>query len=855
VTVTAGTKLGPYEILSPIGAGGMGEVYRARDTRLAREVAVKVLPESLASDVERLRRFEKEARSASALNHPNIVTIHDIGSESGVSYIAMELVEGATLREQLASGPLPIKKLLQIAPQVAEGLARAHEAGIVHRDLKPENVMVKKDGLVKILDFGLAKLSSTGSGSDEASQLPTMTGTQPGVVVGTVSYMSPEQASGQTVDFRSDQFALGAMLYEMSTGKRAFQRKTAIDTLGAILNDEPEPLTTVSPQAPAPLRWIVERCLAKEPRQRFASTEDLARDLTGLRDHLTEVTSGGALSVKSSARPRVTLSVPGAIGAAVAVILATLIADRWLAPRALDSDLPYFRRLNTFGRGNLLTARFAPDGRTVVYGAAWSGAPAEIFSVRTDSGESHSIGLARADVMSVSSKGELAILVRKTSPSTPDGPGTLARVSIGGGVPRELLENVVRADWAPNGDDLAVLVQLPSGKLQLQYPIGNVLAESDNWQQIRVSPKGDLVACSEEGAVVTYDRKGKRNVVLEGWNAGELAWSTRGDELIFNGGRSDRDFAVRAVSLSGRQSRILLPNPLGLDFHDVSADGRLLMESGAGRGRIAYQTSDGIGERPLGEGPSPVPTQISNDGRLLLYSQAGEGIYLQKTDGSPSLSLGDGSARGLSADGRFVLDLKNGPPRELVLIPTGAGASKKIVVEGFEPQSAWLLPDERILVSSRDKVGSPVLFAVSAEGGKPTPVRADEYADEQPVAVSPDGYHFIYATKQGRLRVGALSGGESRIVPGAPLGLNDHLVCWSADRRSLYVWQAGEIPIRVDRLELETGRRELWKRMAPQDATGVTWVNNVVIAPDGQSYAYNYHRVFVDDLYVVEGAK
>ncbi len=283
--LSPGTRLGPYEILAPLGAGGMGEVYRARDTRLAREVAIKVLPEALSSDPGRLKRFEKEAKSASALNHPNIVTIHDIGTESGVSYIAMELVDGTTLRELLASGPLPIKKLLQIAPQIAEGLARAHEAGIVHRDLKPENVMVKKDGLVKILDFGLAKLSSTGSGSDEGSQLPTMTGTQPGVVVGTVSYMSPEQASGQIVDFRSDQFSLGSMLYEMATGKRAFRKKTAIDTLAAILNEEPEPIASIAPQTPAPLRWIVERCLAKEPRQRYASTEDLARDLASVRDH------------------------------------------------------------------------------------------------------------------------------------------------------------------------------------------------------------------------------------------------------------------------------------------------------------------------------------------------------------------------------------------------------------------------------------------------------------------------------------------------------------------------------------------------------------------------------------------
>ena len=242
MTLAAGTRLGPYEILAPLGAGGMGEVYRAKDERLSREVAIKVLPSELASDAERLKRFEKEARSASALNHPNIVTIYDIGSSEGVSWIAMERVEGATLRELLAGGPLPVRRLLQIASQIAEGLAKAHEAGIVHRDLKPENVMVTKDGLVKVLDFGLAKLTSTMSGSGEGSHLPTMTGTTPGVVVGTVGYMSPEQASGEAVDFRSDQFSFGSILYEMATGKRAFQKKTAIDTLGAILNTEPEPI-------------------------------------------------------------------------------------------------------------------------------------------------------------------------------------------------------------------------------------------------------------------------------------------------------------------------------------------------------------------------------------------------------------------------------------------------------------------------------------------------------------------------------------------------------------------------------------------------------------------------------------
>src|SRR6266545_3783558 len=239
MTLAAGSRLGPYEVLSPLGAGGMGEVWRARDSRLQRDVAIKVLPGELSADAGRLKRFEKEARSASALNHPNIVTIYDIGQADSVSYIAMELVEGKTLRELLYAGLPPIRRVLAITAQVADGLARAHEAGIVHRDLKPENVMVTKDARVKVLDFGLAKLTYTGIDSGEGTNIPTETGTGAGVVLGTVGYMSPEQAGGQPVDFRSDQFSFGSILYELATGKRAFQKKTAVDTLSAILNEEP----------------------------------------------------------------------------------------------------------------------------------------------------------------------------------------------------------------------------------------------------------------------------------------------------------------------------------------------------------------------------------------------------------------------------------------------------------------------------------------------------------------------------------------------------------------------------------------------------------------------------------------
>src|SRR5215510_9103045 len=299
-----GQRLGGFEILAPLGAGGMGEVYRARDTRLGREVALKVLPESLAADRDRLARFEQEARAASALNHPNIVTIHEIGRDGETTFVAMELVDGKTLRELSVPGPMPVKKVLNIGAQVSEGLAKAHGAGIVHRDLKPENVMVSKDGFVKILDFGLAKLMETDTSG--VSALPTIAQpeTRPGTVMGTVGYMSPEQASGEPVDYRSDQFSLGSIVYEMATGNKAFQRKTGAETLVAIIREEPDPLSQAAPKAPAPVRWIVERCLAKDPEERYASTKDLARDLKSLRDHLSETSVSGGLEAAEAPRVR-----------------------------------------------------------------------------------------------------------------------------------------------------------------------------------------------------------------------------------------------------------------------------------------------------------------------------------------------------------------------------------------------------------------------------------------------------------------------------------------------------------------------------------------------------------------------
>src|SRR5262245_5891754 len=433
----------------------MGEVYRARDSRLEREVAIKVLPAELASDDLRRKRFESEVRSASSLNHPNIVTIYDVGLENGVPYMAMERVGGQTIRQILELGPLPGRRLVDLATQTAEGLAKAHEAGIVHRDLKPENVMVTKDGKVKILDFGLAKPMSAASGGDSGHALFD-TGTVPGATVGTAGYMSPEQAGGRSLDFRSDQFALGSILYEMATGKRAFHKKTWVDTMASILNEEPVPVSQVNARTLVPLVWIIERCLAKEPAGRYSATDDLARDLATLRDHV----SGGVAF--SGSFPMASTSAPASrrwlrLGGAALAILACGLAAWALLRRPNVPGPPAFRQL-TFRRGQIFSARFSPDGHTILFSAAWDGRPMETYVGRPESPESRPFGLTGAEILAVSKPGQLAVSLSRVAAGTFRRTGTLAQVPLAGAVaPRDILSDIEWADWSPNGESLAVV--------------------------------------------------------------------------------------------------------------------------------------------------------------------------------------------------------------------------------------------------------------------------------------------------------------------------------------------------------------------------------------------------------------
>ena len=533
MNLSSGTRLGQYEIVDRLGAGGMGEVYRARDTSLGREVAVKALSGELTHDRERLSRFEAEARSASALNHPNIVTIHEIGRCDEMPFIVMELVDGRTLRDILYGGALPLRRAVGLAAQLSDALARAHDAGIVHRDLKPENIMVTKDGLAKILDFGLAKVDRVerhglvGPDGDGADRTLTEE-TREGAVVGTSGYMSPEQASGQPVDFRSDQFAFGSLLYEMLTGKRAFQQPTRAETLAAIIRDEPEPISSAAPRVPTPLRWIVERCLAKPRDERYASTRDLARDLQGVRDRFSQI-EGEPASVSPAGRTRGRARFW--LSAGVALAAAALVASAYLfGSAARERGMPSFRRL-TFRDGTIWNARVAPDGQTIVYGAAWGGGPIQIYSTRAEIPESLALPLPAANVLAVSPAGEMAISLAARASGPFLTVGTLARSTLAGGGTREMLESVQAADWAADGASLCVL-RTVAGKSRIEFPIGKVVAEvpSGYFSHPRVSPRGDLVAFIEHpmrgddgGAVAIVDREGQASGPRAGMDLGARA--------------------------------------------------------------------------------------------------------------------------------------------------------------------------------------------------------------------------------------------------------------------------------------------------------------------------------------------
>src|SRR5262245_47919151 len=529
MTLPSGSRLGPYEILAPLGAGGMGEVYRARDPRIGRAVAIKVLPASFSSDTDRLKRSEQEARAAGVLNHPNVTIVYDVGRHDGAPYVVQELLEGQTLRAELSGGRFSPRKAIDYAIQIAQGLGAAHERGITHRDLKPENLFVTRDGRVKILDFGLARQHLLLGAADA-----TMTQqTEPGTVLGTVGYMSPEQVQGRPADARSDIFSFGAVFYEMLAGRRAFKGDSAAETMHAILRDDPPDLQEGGKTLPPALDRIVAHCLEKTPDLRFQSARDVAFNLESVTTLSGSGRGGVSPATVTSGWRR------GALNGALVVVGALAGAlGGWTFKTVPLPESPTYQRL-TFDRGAIGQARFAPDGQTIVYDAEWRDLPSEIFTTRVDSRESRPLGVGHAFLDALSSASELAV---RFGSDDKFAPMTLGRVPLAGGAPRAVVERVSYADWSPDGSALAV-VRVLDEQEQVEYPVGKVIYQtSDSISHLRVSPDGDWVVFAEHfvatpygtGSLVAINRAGVKRVLSKGWSdIFGVAWRPGGSEAWF----------------------------------------------------------------------------------------------------------------------------------------------------------------------------------------------------------------------------------------------------------------------------------------------------------------------------------
>jgi len=847
MALARGTRLGPYEIEVPIGAGGMGEVYRARDPRFERDVAIKVLPPAFAADADRLRRFEQEARTTGALNHPNILTVFDLGTHEGSPYLVCELLEGQTLRERVQEGVLPQRKAIDYAQQTARGLAAAHTKGIVHRDLKPENLYITKDGRVKILDFGLARVVG-----GDATRAETVT--QEGTILGTVGYMAPEQVRGQPADARSDLFAFGAILYEMLGGRRAFGGGSAADVLSAILKEEPPELAT----AGMGLERIVRRCLEKNPEERFQSASDVAFAL--------ETMSG--VATPSAAVPAPSRRwMPIAVVAAVAVGLA---AAFWAGWSAAPVPVPTFHRL-TFRRGVVLSARFAPEGQSVVYGASWDGQPPELFSARPGSPESRSLGLPNADVVSIASSGEMALLANPMNRLTGNWEAqALSRASLAGGGSREVVKEARVADWSPDGKSLAV-VRVVEGRNRIEFPMGAKLYETADFiGALRVSPDGTRLAFAErpqgfgtDWSIAVLDRGGAKRSLGSGGTGDfvDLAWGPDGKEIWYDA-RLGGEPEVRAVTLTGRH-RVVARIAAPVRLFDIAADGRVLLARLHLRAALAGVPPGERQERDLSWLDSTELDGLTPDGKTLVVTEFGEGggagrwsVYLRKVDGSPAVRLGEGQAFDLSPDGLWVLSMRRSTPPQLVLLPTGAGEAVTLQtgrITDFN-WAAWLPDGRRVLFNGAEPGRNSRIWALDVPGGAPRPITPEGTTIQLGVTAIPPNGRAVAAqeVRSRKVLLYPLEGGEPREIHGAEP--QDRPAHWSSDGRFLYVVGAAAWPARVYRIELSTGRRELWKEIVLADPAGVTGLWGVRLAAGETAYYYSYMRE-LSDLYVVEGLR
>jgi serine/threonine protein kinase len=897
--------LGPYRIVRMLGEGGMGAVYRAKDTRLGRDVAVKVLTAVTLSDHERLIRFEQEARATGMLNHPNLLTIFDVGDSEGTPFLVSELLEGETLRDRIAKGPLTPRKAVDVASQMAQGLAAAHEKGIVHRDLKPENIFVTREGRVKILDFGIAKLSAKAGADGPTFQ---MAATEPGMVMGTVGYMSPEQVRGEVIDARSDIFAFGAIVYEMLTGSRAFKRDSAIETLSAILKEDPPDLADALPNIPPPLEKLVRRCLEKDRDLRFQSARDLAFNLetlstfssprtltdTPLPPSAANAQPTAALGprpqpsvqarssspahppARTSAtgmRPRTTAMPAQKPKRGVSPLLLILFyvasvagaawGTWWYVHRGgKEVQEISFQRM-TFRRGEIRGARFSADGDTVVYSAAWDGQPSETFITTRQSPEARSLGVADAEILAVAKSTEIALLLRRDRLTNA---GVLARVPMAGGTPREVAEGVVDADWSPDGQNLAI-IRAGAGKYRIEYPIGSVRYETPHFlQHLRLSPGGNRIAFTEPEAdsvdVAVLEREGnKPTTIARGFDHGinGIAWSPDAKDVWITGTATAAPPSLYAINVESGDTRLVSRLTGSMKLYDISAAGRVLLTTGMWRAALAYQAPGETTERDASWLDWSVLADLSADGRTILFNETREGgggkssVYLRHASDVMPVRIADGFGDAVSPDGKWVLCHQGA---KLVLVPTGTGEARELKVEGsYDLGAAWLPDSKRVVLAGAQKGKGYQLHMIDTLDETDTPITPENIWGDayRPFAVSPDGRFVAGMNGQQTIVIYAVDGSAKPApIPASQPG--EIPLQWSADGAALFVYRPSALPAQVAKITLATGAREPWKQFMPADPAGIYRIAPICITPSATAYAYNALRS-TSDLYVATGLR
>ena len=855
MALATGAKLGPYELAASIGAGGMGEVYRAHDQRLGRDVAVKIIPVSFASDASRVRRFEQEARAAAALNHPNILAVYDIGTHDECPYIVSELLEGQTLRERLRGGPLPIRKVVDYALQIARGLAAAHDRGIVHRDLKPDNIFITNDGRVKILDFGLAKLTRPETEIDDQTKTVQ---SDPGTVMGTVGYMSPEQVRGKETDARSDLFSFGAVLYEMISGKRAFKGDSSADVLSAILKEEPPDVTEANQNVSPALDRVVRHCLEKNPAERFQSAHDLAFNL----EALTGISKVASEVQIPSARNRAWL-----LPAIIAFLALALAAAFFLGRTTRALSKPEFHQA-TFRSGTVYRARFANDGSSILYSAAWEGKPTELFTSRYGSVESRSLA-AETLVAAISSKNQVAVLLNFKffgAGSISLAEGTLALLPIEGGAPRPLLQHVQYADWTPDGSELAI-IRAPEDEVRglrinvLQFPVDKTIyTPPRGWvSHVRFSPDGKYLAFEEhvpfgdDGKLVVIDRTGKKIAESPHYSSiNSLAWSPN-QEVWFTATPGEDSRALQAMNLRG-QTREIYRAPADLTIHDIAANGRVLLTADNSRLLLMGGVS-GSPDKDLSWLGWSLAAGISDDGSSVVFSESAAAVggnavaLVRKMDRSPAVVLGDGLPTELSPDGNWVATLDNHEPPNIVLLPTGVGKPRQLTSNGWEYTRGmhWMPNSAAILINAAQSGHKARVFWLDVSTKEMRPVLPEGIRGGLP---SPDGKQLL-GMDGNTPKTYTMTGAEIGALP--KLGGDDVIDRWGADGRDLLIWNYAATP-RLDRMDIASGKRVPLMTISPPDSTGIVGFNGCRTSKDGRAHIYSAYRLLTD-LFVVNGLR